>query len=337
MADYYGSAALLDDEEKKKQEQQTQGGALQTGAPQTGGVVTGQAGGGQGGQALNNGGFGGWTNIQSYINANEGNDSSAKLLDSTVGGEFDKEKSRFDSESSKMTNDAKSKADESVGFVNNFQNNLNNAASGNFNNDYANQAKGFLGSSYNPGQFTFSLNQNAQNYGNNLKDDNSFYKMQNDLYAKTSGGPLTTGQQSLQTQLDTSSDKLAQVRNSVYDRYLNNFGNLDQYIGKVNDQINSYGSQYNTNKAALNNSVRDNYSILNSDYNNYQTRLENLNTDKNRMVSGFEGFGARDAAGNEHKDGAGYYRNYYDNLINQENQAWVPKDKQWSYIKSIIG
>lgn len=97
--------------------------------------------------------------------------------------------------------------------------------------------------------------------------------------------------------------------------------------------------RYNTNKAALNASVRDNYSILNNDYNNYQTRLEKLNTDKANMVSGFEraGMGVRDAAGNEYKDGAGYYRNYYDNLINQENKAWVPKDKQWSYIKSIIG
>ncbi|GEM_PF-2788304 len=336
MADYYGSAALLDDEEKKKQEQQTQGGALQTGAPQTGGVVTGQAGGGQSGQALNNGGFGGWTNIQSYINANEGNDSSAKLLDSTVGGEFDKEKSRFDSESSKMTNDAKSKADESVGFVNNFQNNLNNAASGNFNNDYANQAKGFLGSNYNPGQFTFSLNQNAQNYGNNLKDDNSFYKMQNDLYAKTSGGPLTTGQQSLQTQLDTSSDKLAQARNSAYDKYLNNFGNLNSSISSVNNQINDYGKQWADNKNKFASDLGNQNAAYQNDYSAYQNQLSDF--DRNRKSREQSAFRNAPAAGDDWLSSEmSNIQQEYDQSIANTNNVWNPKNNQWSYIKSILG
>lgn len=336
MADYYGSAALLDDEEKKKQEEQAQGGALQTGAPQTGGVVSGQAGGGQSGQALNNGGFGGWTNIQSYINANQDNDASAKLLDSTVGAEFDKEKSRFDSESSKMTNDAKSKADESVGFVNNFQNNINNAASGNFNNDYANQAKSFLGSSYNPGQFTFSLNQNAQNYGNNLKDDNSFYKMQNDLYAKTTGNPLSTGQQSLQTQLDTSSDKLAQARNSAYDKYLNNFGNMDTSISSVNNQLNDYGKQWADNKNKFASDLENQNTAYQNDYSAYQNQLSDF--DRNKKSREQSAFRNAPAAGDDWLSSEmSNIQQEYDQSVANANNAWNPKNNQWSYIKSILG
>lgn len=338
MADYYGSAALLDDEEKKKQQdQQTQGGALQTGAPQTGGIVTGQAGGGQSGQALNNGGFGGWTNIQSYISANEGNDSSAKLLDSTVGAEFDKEKSRFDSESSKMTNDAKSKADESVGFVNNFQNNLNNAASGNFNNDYANQAKSFLGSTYDPGQFTFSLNKNAQNYGNNLKDDNSFYKMQNDMYAKTTGSPLSTGQQSLQTQLDTSSDKLAQARNGLLDRYSNWTTGMNSDVSNVNKNLGDYQTQWNNNKNSFASNLGSQNTNLNKEYNDYASKMDQYNINRQNELASAPGGSVTTDGGQTWVSTKDFINKKYDDLTNQANSSWNPKNNQWSYIKSILG
>lgn len=344
MADYYGSAALLDDDEKKKQqEQQAQGGALQTGAPQTGGIVTGQAGGGQSGQALNNGGFGGWTNIQSYINANEGNDSSAKLLDSTVGGEFDKEKSRFDSESGALTSDAKKKADESVGFVNNFQNNLNSAASGNFNNDYANQAKSFLNTNFQAPQFTYSLNQNAQNFGNNLKDDNSFYKMQNDLYTKTTGNPLTTGQQSLQTQLDTSSDKLAQARNSALDKYTNYFGNMNDSISGVNKNLTDYQNQVNSNKKSLSESVNSGFQANNRDALDSQYMInEGAKKKSDDWYNGYvqNPFGYKRPDGrevNNIEEARQYQDTYRNDLMNENTAKNKSANNQWSYIKSILG
>jgi hypothetical protein len=76
------------------------------GSAPVGGQAPQQAGAGPGGT-------GGWTNIQSYLDANKGGTGSAQALDKAVGSQFGQERNAFQNDSSKFLQDAQSQVDKS--------------------------------------------------------------------------------------------------------------------------------------------------------------------------------------------------------------------------------
>lgn len=91
-----------DDTQKQNQNQQDPNASMGAGgAPVSGGQGAGGAvGGGSQPQAYGQGGTGGWTNIQNYLNANKNTTGSAQALNKTVGSSFDNEQSNLNQQAS---------------------------------------------------------------------------------------------------------------------------------------------------------------------------------------------------------------------------------------------
>lgn len=331
MADFFTSNALLDDE-KKKQQDQSNGQEL--GGTVTSGVVSGQ---GTNSMAQGSTQSKPWTNIQAYLGANQNNDSSAKLLEDNVGSKLTNEQNRFNTESSNATNESKSKADESNWVVGNYDTNFNNAASGNFNNDYSNRAKSLYSTQYNPNQFTYTMDNTTNDYGKNLKDDQSFYNQQNNFYKQAAGGQLSRGQGALQTQLDTNNEKLASTRDKLLKQYSGLSSTIDNGVKSTNDAINSYANTYNTNRANFGNTLSSNNSSLGSDYNNYKDRIDSLENERNSRLNSTEY--VTDPNGDMYipmlqRD---RYNAYMDSFINPLKNDQGLVNNKWNYIKGIMG
>lgn len=100
-----------EDDELQGNPQTGQGGGGQ--APLVGGSSSqvGQ-GSGTGVGPAGAGGSGGWTNIQNYLKANEGDTGSAQALSSKVGGQFNQEREKMQGDSSAFLQDAQKYSDE---------------------------------------------------------------------------------------------------------------------------------------------------------------------------------------------------------------------------------
>lgn len=274
--------AYLVDDDKQLQNGQAQN--TDPNAPQqsiSGGGSGIVEGGGVSQAGVGKGGTSGWTNIQSYLKANEGNQQgSANILNSKVGGEFSSEANRLGSESSAAKNLATQKVNDNTLDKNQALNQLNTLASGyNYKgpqSDPYNQGVAKVKNAYNydyvkdggPTDYAFGLNSKAQGYGSGLKSDSGFSGVMNSLYGEAAGGQLGKGQQALQTQLDVSNPYLAQARtglNTQYDALNKNIGNTvadtSKYLGDqstlAQTRKNQLQSQLGTQKTADYKSIDD--------------------------------------------------------------------------------
>lgn len=106
-----------------------------------------------------------------------------------------------------------------------------------------------------PNSFSYSFDNDTQKYASNLADDNSFSNYLQNTYKERSGSPMTSGQLSLQKQLDTTNDNLAQARQNLIKQY----SGLDEYknnsITDTNNYLKNKESEYRTNQ----NKLRDNF------------------------------------------------------------------------------
>ncbi len=335
MADFIQSNALIDDEDKKKQQDISGGSVDQLNGTGTSGVVSG---GPQGDNALPTSGGNSqpWTNIQAYLGANKDNNSSSKLLSDNVGAGLDSEQKRYDKESSDVSNQGKTKADDSTNIVNQFQPNLDQSANGAGNADYAGKAKSFLGSEFGVKPFTFATEGKTADSYNNLKNDNTFYNQQNDMYKKATGGQLSSGQGSLQTKLDTNNENLANMRSNILKKYTGITDDTATNVQKVNTDLNGYQTTYDTNKASLDGSTRSNNSTFSNQSNDYQNQINGINSERQNTLNQFY---YRDDKGNilPTMNYTDLINQKYNDRINPIQTSKTGNDNKWNYIKSILG
>lgn len=205
-------------------------------------------------------GGGGWTNIQAYLNANQGDNGSAKNLTDTVSKQFGNENTQMQGQSQKALSDAQGYVDQSNvspdkanSWITGAQDAYTWGAPQNDTyNGYVNQAQTALNGQYGgPSSFSYSFDPTTQNYGNDLSNDQGFKSLMTNLYSQKAGTPLTGGQAALQNQFDSNNQDLAAARQQGNAQY----GDLQ----KSRDALNT-----------------DTSSVLQGDQSQYQTNQNNL-------------------------------------------------------------
>ena len=255
--------AILDDSDQKDKMSQDQtspnqpgqsGASAQSGqaAPAAGslstsgtagGTISGSSGGNSAGVGA--GGTGGWTNIQSYLNANQNNQGSANLLNSTVGGQFDNEKQNIQSQvdtNKKSIDDYNSATnlnpDKASQILQDASKNYNfDGKQSDAYNQGVGQLKNFQTATYGaPTNFQYGTSAQAQQYGTALASDQGFSGMMNHIYSNAAGSGLSSGQQALQSQFDTQNPALAQSRGDL----LTKFAGLGDFTNQAVTDTNNY-------------------------------------------------------------------------------------------------
>lgn len=243
-----------------KQQDPTQAGAQGNAAAGSPPTVSGGGGADVGGVStagVGAGGTGNFTNIQAYLNANQGNTAAADNLKSTVGGQFDQEKSNLDNQSGQALQAAQGLMDKSL--TKDQASGLVDQASQAYNysgpqsdqyNGYVSQVQGALNNPWSaPSSFSYGLGADTQNYANDLKDNQGFSSLMHNIYSKASATPLTSGQATLQDQFDTNNGALNQARQDLQGK----FSGLQDYLNQTNQNTNrtlaNDATQYANNQA----------------------------------------------------------------------------------------
>lgn len=234
------------------------------------GPGTGAAAGGPAGA-----GGSGFTNIQNYLKANEGDTGSSQALNKTVGSQFDKEKDTYTGDSqaflkgaydqvdkSKISNDDAEGAIKTSGASYNW--------SGSQGDDYQNNVKKFqdalTGQYSGPKEYSYGFGADTQNYGSALKDNQGFDSLMNQVYSKSAARPLTSGQFELQKQFDTGNASLNDSRASLSGKYDEMSADRDNVVKNTTDALGGVEQQYRTNQ----NKLRD---FLGSKSNDYEQQI----------------------------------------------------------------
>lgn len=279
--------AYLDDQNKQNQTQGSQG-ADQAAAPgQQGPQSVSTQGGADVGAAstagVGNGGTGGWTNIQAYINANRDSNSGANALNNTVGKQFDKEQSDMQASAA----DTKGQADSAVANNKIGQDQASQLISqyggGQAPGDQAikDQFKNGLSGQYSgPNSWSYGTSAPSQNYGDALGNDQGFQGLMNGLYNNAAGGQINSGELALQQQLDVNNPNVNQARNDLSARYKALQDMSGQTTTDTNNAIQGDITQYGQNQKDLHDSLvgqqGDLKSSLDSYYNNQQNPATGL-------------------------------------------------------------
>lgn len=252
--------AFFDD--PNKQQDPTQGQTAQTGggsAPSIGGSTASDIG-GVSTAGVGAGGTGGWTNIQAYLNANQGDTGSANALKNTVGSQFNDEQGKMQSDSTKAVSDAQGQFD---------KNKISTDQAGQMVNDNAalydyggTQSKAYqdntskmqsaLNDKYSgPTSYAYGFSAPTQNYGDNLGNDQGFKGVMNYVYGKAAGQPLNSGEAELQGQLDVNNGNLSKARNDLSTQYQGLQNQRDQTVAGTTAKLNDIGTQYQDNQNNL--------------------------------------------------------------------------------------
>lgn len=258
---------LLDPNKQNQQGQQ--GGQAGGATPNTGGSGQDPFAGSQGVSTagVGSGGQGGWTNIQAYLNANQGNTGSQDALNKQVGGQFDQEQKSFDDSSSGAKQKAQSEMDRSnmgqdqasklVGDASNLYSygNQPQAASSGADpykaimDQFGQARQAYQG----PQSFTYAPDSYAktQNYGSNLGTDQGFNALMGGIYNQSAGGQMNSGQQALQTQLDTNNPGLQQARQNLMNRYSGLSSGIQQGTQDTDQFVKNAAGTVGTNQSNL--------------------------------------------------------------------------------------
>lgn len=255
-------------EDEKLEGQGGQPGEGQGGAPGgSGGFVGGgsplsQAGVGAGGQ--------GWTNIQSYLSANQGaQQGSVDAFNKQVGSQLDSDKSKLDTsanetrqkaqesaDKTKVGQDQASKLIEQAG--QNYQYGVNqDAAKQKAYQEPINQIRGVRTAQWGgPNSFVAGMGGDAQQVGG-LNADPNFRDYMNNVYRQGSGGHLGVGGLNLQAQLDANNEGLASARQQALGKYADLQNYYNTTIGGVNADIGKAKEQFGKNKADFDTYLND--------------------------------------------------------------------------------
>lgn len=260
MADlgYYDDKLLKDGQPGQDQANQT----AQNGVG-TSGVVTG----GQGSQTLAQqsgvgaGGTGGWTNIQSYLNANKKDTGSAQALESKIGSTLQGEQNKLNSEVDKTVQQANETAKTYDNAKNDTKQWVNQAANaysweGQHGQDYGNNVnkiKGLMTQQYQgPQSFSYATSQDYNRGKDALSNDQGFRSYLGDIYRERSKSPMTSGQLALQNQFDTNNENLAKTRTSLLDRMAGFDSTKDEAIKRADSGIQSAQNKFRNDQSSYN-------------------------------------------------------------------------------------
>lgn len=224
------------------------------------GFVTGPGGSSSQPQQTGPGGTGGWTNIQSYLNANKGSTGSEKYLQDKVGGALNSDKANLE----KSSGEAKSAAQSQVANIKDANENskkwINDAAE-NYSWDGAQkdqytQATSKLKDAYSsryggPTSYSYQLNNDTTRFGDALGSQQGYQGMMNDMYRGASGGRISRGGLDLQQQLDVSNEALAKVRQDLLQQYSNLGSQRDSLVTDTNAAIEQARTDFGKEQNAL--------------------------------------------------------------------------------------
>lgn len=316
MASITGDDKLLDNQDQQLQGQSNGSQNVSSGSSNdvgNGAVSTAGVGAG---------GTGGWTNIQSYLNANQGDTGSAQALNKTVGDQFNKEKDAYTQDSSKFLNDAnKQVADQKID--NNQADQLIKSNSTDYSYGGGDQStaykgnvqkvQGALNNAYSgPTSYSYGFTAPTQNYGSAVKDGGGFDTLMNQLYSNAAGKNLSNGQYQLQKQLDVNNSALTDARSNLANQYDQLGANRDKAVADTTAGLGQAEQTYRTNQNAL----RD---YLTGQSNNYETSEGQAEANAKKsyndaMRADFHGNGSIDTltnrirnAGNYGGAGGGWY------------------------------
>lgn len=285
------SDKLINDEEELGQAGQNQfGGGTDTQPAQAGtsGVVSGSnsAPTASNTAGVGAGGLSGWTNIQAYLGANQGDTGSSKLLQDKAGGIYDNESKLLGESSEKAKSEAMGQANKINEVKDNSKDWINQSAAnynytGNQNNAYSdnvNKIKSGLYDQYSgPENFAYGKSADFQKYNSAFGDNDSFNNLVNDLQKEKAGGQMTAGQGALQTQLDVNNQSLADARQNLLKQYsgfddtiANTVKDTDSYIqgaktaygnnqSALKDTLQGYANEYDTAQAKAEADARKGY------------------------------------------------------------------------------
>lgn len=256
-------AIVFDDKQKKDEggaQPQDQGGGTPVGAqatesafstaPSTSAPVS-SAG-------VGSGGTGGWTNIQSYLTANAGGSKSSDVLKSTVGGQFDKEKTEFERSSGDARGAGQKELDRTLNTDQ--ASRVLNTISGQYaykgpqSSAYTsgvNQLQGAMQNYGGPSSYSYGMGADTQRYGDGLKSDQSFQTIMGDLYRNAAGGQMGQGAMSLQRQIDQDNPLLNTARTDLSGQYSGLQNTIDSGVKDTNKFLGDAQTTVNTNAAAL--------------------------------------------------------------------------------------
>lgn len=269
-------AFILGQDEEKDQQQAGSGVA-----PLTGGQTASIAGGAPTATGVGKGGQGGWTNLQNYISANQGDTGSTQALNQSVGGQFGQESQNMQKQSSDFVAGAEDQVNKAK-ISNEDADGLINSSAGLYSyggqqaDEYTQnvgKVQGALTNAYSgPKEYSYGLGAKTQEYGNALGKDGNFDGLLKNLYSERTKSPLSQGQYNLQKQLDVHNSSLNDARTKLAGDYEGLGKQRDQTVQQTTEQLGGLEQQYRTNQNAL----RD---YLSSQSNKYDTEIGQAEAD----------------------------------------------------------
>lgn len=234
-------------------------GAMGVGQGSSGNIVSSGNAAGASTAGVNAGG-GGWTNIQSYMDANKGTTGSADMLNERVGSQFETEKKNLTESAGRV----KTEAEKAAAPLSEAQKNASNWVSeagqgydwgGSHNKAYTDNFQKLNDALHSewkgPREFTYNLDNRTQTYGQNLKDPGAFNDFMGDMYSQRAGAPITRGGRNLQTQLDVSNVALGDSRQRLLEQY-SGLGSLrDQTVTDTTKALANAEEGFRTNQNTL--------------------------------------------------------------------------------------
>ncbi len=257
--------AFISDDDKllKDNEQEGQAGAgglglVDSSAP--GGAIVGGGSGGMGGGASSNPG---WTNIQNYLSANQGDTGSSQKLQTAADTTFGNEQTNLQNKATEAKTQAKTQVDNSIG-KDQASKLLEGAAQnyswgGQQNDAYkqsTDQLKGAMNAQWQaPSGFAYGMGKETQEMGEGLGKEDGFSQIMRNLYSQSAGKPLSRGQYDLQAQLDSSSEALAKARQDAQAKYSGLKDNVNQTVTSTDQDLKNQMSVFNKNRDEVNQSL----------------------------------------------------------------------------------
>ncbi len=285
--------AFIDNQDPNQDPNNPQNQAQPGQAPATGGQGSQVAGGSQGSSSagVGPGGTGGWTNIQAYLGANQGDTGSAGALNKTVGDQFSNERTNMQNDAQKYLGDAQNQAKSNE--ISNDQADQYTTQAGNEyqyaggNNpvagypvdggirsrvqmpgglngppqdpaaaaDYSSVVDKFhhaLNDQYGgPTSYNYGISADTQNRGAQLKDNGQFDTLMNNIYSNSAQKPLTSGQFQLQKQLDVGNQGLQDARQNLSGQYDSLLSDRDKAVGDTTTALGGIAQDYGKSQNAL--------------------------------------------------------------------------------------
>lgn len=249
-----------DPAQQKIQDALSSPGPVAVGGASAPSIGASSSGGGVSTAGVGPGGTGGWTNLQSYVNANQGSTSSADYLNKDANTAYDQEKQSLNDESTQAKSQAQSSVDQSkldqdqaaklVGQASNqYRYGVPQQST-----DYQNtigQIDAPFGVQYQAPTFSHGMSADAQNYSSNIGTDPGFQAIMSALYNKAAGGQATPGMNALQQQIDTNNPALLQARDEQRSKYAALPTDETQSIQDTNSALQGAQAQVGQNQQSL--------------------------------------------------------------------------------------